>query len=55
MLYDSKMMKSFPQSFAFFDAPSFQAASDAPGPAPRAAGRLAAAGCRAGMTFHFAS
>jgi hypothetical protein len=35
MLYDSKMMKSFPQSFAYSSAPSLQAAPDAPGPALR--------------------
>jgi hypothetical protein len=29
MLYDSKMMKSFPQPFAIPDAPSLQAAPDA--------------------------
>jgi hypothetical protein len=32
MLYDSKMMKSFQQSFAFSDAPSLHAVQDAPGP-----------------------
>jgi hypothetical protein len=37
MLYDSKMMKSFPQSLALKVAPSLQAAPDAPGPAPRVA------------------
>jgi hypothetical protein len=32
MLYDSKMMKSFPQPLALIETPSLQ---DAPAPAPR--------------------
>jgi hypothetical protein len=56
MLYDSKMMKSFQQSFAFSEAPSLQAVQDAPGPGPapvwRSAGWLGA-GRRAVMNAVF--
>jgi hypothetical protein len=44
MLYDSKMMKSYPKWFAVPGSPSLQAAPDAPVPALRAARSFVAAG-----------